>query len=239
MPKISVCLASFNGEKFISEQILTILEQLNTDDELIISDDNSTDTTPQIIKELMRQDGRIVFLAGNNFRNPVYNFENALLKSNGEYIFLADQDDIWLPGKVSKVVDLLQTYLLVTHDSRVIDVNGSILHNSFLAHRNGKTGFWNNLYRNSFTGCCMAFQRSLLKTALPFPKKLQFHDQWLGLLAETKGKTIFLQEQLILFRRHGNNVSPGINKSNNTSFRKLSNRLILFIQIFTRILFNH
>ncbi len=94
MPKISVCLASFNGEKFISEQILSILEQLNTDDELIISDDNSTDTTPQIIKELMRLDKRIVFLPGNNFRNPVYNFENALAKSSGEYIFLADQDDI-------------------------------------------------------------------------------------------------------------------------------------------------
>jgi len=236
---ISVCMASFNGEKFIAEQILSILEQLGENDELIISDDSSTDSTPQIIEQLQQNDSRIIFLPRNLFHNPVYNFENALKICRGEYIFLADQDDIWLPGKVDKVISLLKIHLLVTHDSTVINDLKQILLSSFFAHRKSTAGFWRNLYKNSYTGCCMAFKKSLLDTALPFPRKLQFHDQWLGLLAEAKGKTIFLQEQLILFRRHDNNVSPGINRSSNSPFRKLINRLILFKQLFTRLILNH
>ena len=98
--KISVCLASYNGEKFIFDQISSIISQLAEKDELIISDDSSTDTTLSIIKGF--NDHRIKLFPGNTFYNPVYNFENALKQSAGEVIVLSDQDDIWLENKLPR-----------------------------------------------------------------------------------------------------------------------------------------
>jgi len=232
---ISVCMASFNGEKFIAEQILSILEQLGENDELIISDDSSTDSTPHIIEQLQQNDSRITFLPRNLFHNPVYNFENALKKARGKYIFLADQDDVWLNGKVNQILDLLEINLLVVHDAIVTDENKSVIVQSYFAIRKAKSGFWHNLYMNSFTGCCMAFKSELLKLALPFPDKLKFHDQWLGLLAELYGKTCFLHEPYLLFRRHNLNFSAGMNSKNSMS-KKIQDRIILLTQTVKRFL---
>lgn len=98
---ISVAMASFNGEKYIKKQILSILDNLNEDDELVISDDGSTDCTLQIIKEF--QDSRIKLIKGNH-EGINKNFENAIVHCMGDYIFLSDQDDEWYPSKVSTVM---------------------------------------------------------------------------------------------------------------------------------------
>lgn len=233
--RISVCMASFNGEKFIAEQILSILEQLGDNDELIISDDSSTDSTPQIIEQLQQNDSRIIFLPRNLFHNPVYNFENALKKARGKYIFLSDQDDIWLPGKVTRMLDLLENNLLVVHDAIVTDENKMVIAQSYFALRKAKSGFWHNLYINSFTGCCMAFKSDLLRLALPFPDKLKFHDQWLGLLAERYSQTCFLYEPFLLFRRHNLNFSAGMNSKKSMSI-KIQDRIVLLAQTAKRFL---
>ncbi|MDE5758415.1 MAG: glycosyltransferase, partial [Allobaculum sp.] len=91
---ISVCIATYNGERYIETQIRSILDQLNEDDEIIISDDSSTDRTLDIIRSL--NDSRIKLFAGNKFHSRTFNFENALKQATGDFIFLSDQDDIWL-----------------------------------------------------------------------------------------------------------------------------------------------
>ncbi|MEM7184509.1 MAG: glycosyltransferase, partial [Spirochaetota bacterium] len=111
---ISVCIATFNGEKYIHEQLVSILQQLGTNDEIIISDDSSTDNTIKMIHAI--NDKRIK-IYHNNVRNPIQNFENALRKAQGKYIFLSDQDDIWLETKISITIEHLQKYDLVVHDA--------------------------------------------------------------------------------------------------------------------------
>jgi len=108
---VSVCMTTCNGEKYLKRQLDTILEQLDAEDEVIVSDDSSTDKTIQIIKAY--GDNRIILLEDGNFGNPVLNMENALKRAQGEYIFLADQDDVWLPGRVEKVMEKLRNYDLV------------------------------------------------------------------------------------------------------------------------------
>lgn len=94
---ISVCIATYNGEKFIKQQLTSILEQLAPADEIIVSDDNSKDNTRNIIEEL--NDGRIKIIDGPGMSSPTKNFEQALKHAKGDYIFLADQDDVWKRAK--------------------------------------------------------------------------------------------------------------------------------------------
>ena len=102
---ISVCMATYNGEKYIRQQICSIISQIGEGDEVIISDDGSTDSTLDTIRSMA--DSRIRIVKGPCRRSPTLNFENALSHAQGDYIFLADQDDVWLPGKVSACVQWL------------------------------------------------------------------------------------------------------------------------------------
>ena len=101
----SICIATYNGEKYIHQQLTSILSQINIDDEVIISDDDSTDNTIEIIKSL--NDKRIKIIHGG-FHHFKWHFANALQHSKGEYIFLSDQDDIWVEGKYQACLNKLQ-----------------------------------------------------------------------------------------------------------------------------------
>ncbi len=101
---ISVCMATYNGEKYIERQLDSILAQLKENDELIISDDGSTDRTAEILARY-GTDKRIRILHGS-FHSPIYNFENAIKQAQGDYIFMADQDDIWLPGRITETLKM-------------------------------------------------------------------------------------------------------------------------------------
>lgn len=125
----SVCMASFNGERYIKEQIDSILLQIGEDDELIISDDGSTDQTVDVICSY--RDDRIKFVRNVNRHGCIGNFENALRVASGDFIFLADQDDIWLSDKYTKMCTLLEQYDLVVSDSVVVDSNLNVIEPSF------------------------------------------------------------------------------------------------------------
>jgi glycosyltransferase involved in cell wall biosynthesis len=201
----SVCMATFNGEKHVYRQIKSILDQLSRDDELVISDDGSTDSTLQIISSF--SDSRIKIFHNENRKGPVGNFENSILNARGEYIFLADQDDYWLPGKIKKHKELMLQYELVTSDAIVIAEDGTVLFDSFFKARNSGKGLLKNLKMNSYLGCCMSFRRSLLNKALPFPKDLYMHDWWLGLVAEIEGNVYFCNDKYIHYVRHSANAT--------------------------------
>lgn len=232
MNRISVCMATYNGEKYLQQQLESILIQLNADDEIIISDDKSMDKTLSITTFLA--DERIKVGINQANKGPLSNFEQAIRRATGDYILLADQDDVWLPDKVATIRLLLKGNDLVLSDCQVVNERGEVLHSSFFKHRGSRSGFWQNLYKNSYMGCCMAFRREVLSYALPFPAQIPMHDWWIGLLVEAKGRVCFYPKPLIRYVRHGGNASPTGEEGYNMWVR-LKNRFYLVWHVLKRL----
>lgn len=206
--KISVALAAYKGEQYIAEQLDSILCQLGEDDEIIVSDDFPGGKTREAVSEI--HDKRIRYIEGPG-KGVIKNFENALNACTGDVIFLSDQDDVWLPGKVEKITAEIRNGAdLVLHNAAVTDGALNITCPSYFAVRGSNASFAKNLIKNSFVGCCMAFTRKVMTESLPFPEKLPMHDWWIALVALKKGyKTVLLPEILLKWRRHGENVTGG------------------------------
>lgn len=235
---VSVCMTTYNGEKYLKRQLDTILEQLDQEDELVISDDSSSDTTIDIIKSY--DDKRIRLFENNHFNSPVYNLEFALKQAQGDMVFLADQDDVWLPGRVHRVVEKLQDNDLVVCNALIVDQDEKVIHESYFQWKGSRSGFWKNWKKNSFLGCSLAFNRKILEAVLPFPEKLIMHDIWIGLMAESIGKVYFLDEKLMLYRRHEDNVTAAVHKDDahlsEYSFGfKIWYRMVLLFQVMKRL----
>ncbi len=203
---VSAVMAACCGEKYIASQIESILGQLGLEDELIISLDPSRDRTQEIIESF--NDPRIVLIEGPG-NGVIANFEHAIARASKEIIFLCDQDDVWLDGKVSRVLEAFEdkNVTAVIHDAKITDEALQVAESSFFEFHHSKKGFVQNVIRNSFIGCCMAFRRSLMPQILPFPEKLPMHDQWIGLQAMRSGSVAWIEEPLLLYRRHGGNAS--------------------------------
>lgn len=230
---ISVCLATFNGESFIQQQVDSILVQLSSLDELIVSDDGSTDNTIKIINSINDSRIKIYF---NKEKGYVSNFENSLFHAKGDIIFLSDQDDIWVENKIEICLEHLKKVDLVVSDCKIIDGSDKILFDSFYELRKPKITCVGNLLKFGFLGCCLAFRATILKKALPFPsnRKLCTHDNWLFLIGACLYSYKVLNNKLILYRRHDNNASPGVAPTNSTYFFKLEYRLYLIFNILKR-----
>jgi glycosyltransferase involved in cell wall biosynthesis len=197
-------MATYNGERWVGRQLETILPQLAADDELVVSDDASTDGTVALVEALV--DPRVRLLTGRSFRSPVRNFEQALEHARGDLVVLSDQDDVWLPNKLEAVraafADPPRRPYLVVFDAAVVDEEERLVHPSVLAKLKAGPGFGKNLWTNRYLGCCMAFTADLLDAALPIPRRMPMHDMWLGQLCERIGGTAFLPERTMLYRRH-------------------------------------
>jgi glycosyltransferase involved in cell wall biosynthesis len=218
-------MAVHNGALFLQQQIESILPQLNQEDELIISDDKSTDSTLEIIKSY--HDARICLLPPRKFGSPTKNFEYLLGRCKNEIIFLADQDDVWHPRKIEIMVSELTSCDLVVCDCQLIDGAGKVINSSFFELNRSQNGLINNLMRNSFVGCCMGFKRKILKKTLPFPLKIAMHDQWIGLIAQRFFKVKFIPQTLVDHRRHSSNYTSTGGRSENSWNKKVISRLQL------------
>lgn len=213
---ISVCMATYNGEQFIKEQLDSILIQLSDNDEIVISDDGSTDDTIEIIKSY--KDERIKIY--NHSKIPqkytysytTANIKNALNHAMGDIIFLADQDDIWLPNKVDIMLKYCNDYDLVLADCIGVDANLNTLYESHFKLYNAKIGIIHNFIGPCcYLGANMCFKHSLLEKIKYIPDKVP-HDLWIGIMANLKGSMCLLNEKTLLYRRHNNNVSALNNK---------------------------
>lgn len=224
-------MATYNGEKYLREQIDSILIQLSETDELVVSDDGSNDSTINIIKSY--NDTRIKIYINENHHGINGNFENALRHASGDFIFLSDQDDVWHKDKIRTCLSSLDSNDCVIHDCQITDENLNVMSESLLTNLGAKPGVLNNILRNGFTGCCMAFRKEVLKSIIPFPRDtIFFHDQWIGLKASLKFKTIFINQRLIYFRRHKSNSSSAADKSKLSFIDKVKYRLFLCKSLF-------
>ena len=206
--KLSVALAAYNGAAYMEEQLTSILQNLREGDEVVVSDDGSTDGTRDVVCALAETDKRVKLIDGPQ-QGLIKNFEHALAACDGDIVFLSDQDDVWHADKVETVLACFEETgaLLVVHDARMTDNERHVLSPSFFAFRGSRAGYAKNWWKNSYIGCCMAFKQELLKTALPFADRIPMHDQWLGLLAEKRGTVAFLPKVLLDYRRHEGTVT--------------------------------
>jgi glycosyltransferase involved in cell wall biosynthesis len=238
-------MTTYNGEKYLKQQIDSILEQLDDGDELIISDDGSTDRTLEIIESY--KDNHIVLLhhrknlnikndKHSNIKFAVDNFEYALKFVHGDYIFLSDQDDIWLKDRKNECLKHLKNYDIVLCNYNIIDADGRIICKKFLSRSPISKYIFINVLNMQFIGCCIAFNSKLLNYILPFPESLFVHDVWIGSIGNQLGESCFIEKVLHSYRRHESNISY-MKNSQNSFFFKIYYRLILYLQIKKRIWF--
>lgn len=226
---ISVCVATFNGERHIAEQLNSICFSAQVD-EIIVSDDGSTDRTLEVVAALADSRIRVVHGPGKGL---IKNFESLLCLARGDYIFLSDQDDVWLPTKVGAMLQAMTNCDLVVSDCRVVDDNLQEIHSSFFRLNRSAPGFCRNLAHNGYLGCCLAFRRGLLGRVLPFPENVPMHDWWIGLNADLNGRVMFLDTPLLLYRRHGGNASSTSQRSHAPLWKRLGWRASLFKSLLT------
>lgn len=233
----SVCITTFNGEKYIEEQIRSIITQLDHHDEVIVCDDGSTDATLAILAEI--DDPRIRIEKNISSLGVVKNFNKSLQFARNEIVFLSDQDDIWLPSKVNKFTEVFYEnpeITLVTSDAQIIDGDGLILDLSFFSKRGKFTANpISNLIKNKHLGCTLAFRREMLDLFLPFPEDTPMHDIWIGLINGIYGKAYFIEESLIQYRRHNMNVSS----STHAGFLKMLTWRLIICKNLLKTIFTH
>lgn len=229
--RISVCIATYNGERYIKEQLVSILGQLSRNDEVIVSDDGSTDRTIEIIEAI--NDPRIQIYHGL-FRNVILNFENALEKATGDIIFLSDQDDIWYTRKVAESVKVLESHDLIFSNLSVFSED--ITENYPLYDiEKSYDNLIRNFIKNHCVGATMAFKSKLLKYILPIPKGIEMHDMWIYFISSIYGKTYYYKNPLVYYRRHDSNVSNTGEKTNNSLFRIAKIRATWLLVILKRV----
>ena len=210
-PRLSACMAAYNGGKFVDAQLESILSQLKPEDEVVIIDDGSTDDTLERIARI--GDARVRLRRHEKNAGVVATFEDALRSATGDILFLCDDDDVWAPTKVRRFLDVFESRPevgIVQSRVRMIDENDRPMPDSRI-NRNGRflPGFWRNLYKNHYQGSAMAIRASLLGRVLPFPARKGFlHDAWIGTRNDLLGgRTAFIDEDLLFYRRHLNNAS--------------------------------
>lgn len=239
---ISICMATFNGEKYLRSQIASIREQMAQDDELIIIDDASTDGTIAYLKGL--KDPRIRMTRNEENLGHVQSFAKAIGMASRQLIFMSDQDDIWVAGRVRAMYDVLSAgAALVSTNSDYIDAEGQPIPALQSGLKQSESGrHWCNIWRifngkASYYGCAMALREELRDIILPIPSYVESHDLWIAMAANMVGNNRHLEQITLLRRVHGTNASV----ISRPILKKLWSRVIFarsFMQIALRVMLN-
>ncbi|MGL4673001.1 glycosyltransferase family 2 protein [Cetobacterium sp.] len=219
--QISVCMATYNGEKYIAEQLESILKQLTKEDELVISDDGSKDKTIEIIKRYQKKSQITIKIFEGPKKGVIKNFEHVISKASKDLIFLSDQDDIWKDNKVEEVKKIFnqnKNITLVIHEAFIVDGAGKITGKKSKYQK----GILKNILKNTYIGCCMAFKKEI--ETLPFPKDIPMHDSWIGIVHEKLGQVYHLDKELFYYRVHGQNYTK---VNSQKILKKFLDRLVL------------
>lgn len=213
MVKISVCIATYNGEKYIDEQLLSILKQLGPDDEVIIVDDYSKDNTVDKIRKF--NDPRVNIYENEVNRSHVYSFGRAISLATNDIIFMSDQDDLWIDGRVKMMINSLEENgtLLISSNTGFMDDQGNDI--PYICDgvdaRNSTKHFSNVIDifkgKTNYFGCAMAFRRDLLRTITPIPSFVESHDLWIAMAGNLARSNSHINENTLIRRVHSNNAS--------------------------------
>ncbi len=223
-PRISIALCTYNGEKYLKEQLDSFVQQTLSPYELVVCDDCSSDSTLEILEKFSRVAPFTVRIFHNeNNLGLIKNFSKAASLCQGEYIAFSDQDDIWLPDKLEACFQMMKKAeyeygtdipLLVHTDLCLIDTENHVIAPSWMKVKHISPmdidPLKNILAANYVSGCTSLGNRILLKESLPFPKVIMNHDGWCALIAASRGKILFIQEAKVLYRQHASNFTKGV-----------------------------
>lgn len=231
---ISVCLASYNGGRFIELQLNSIIKQLDKDDELIIVDDCSTDNTVSIIRSI--NDNRIKVFFNEINRGHVFSFGCAIALATKDIIFMSDQDDVWIEGRVALMKNKLQnsSAMLVSSNSNFVDSKGNkIDFNVDGVYSEFSDKNINNIIdifkgKGNYFGCAMALKKELKELILPIPNYVESHDLWIAMAANISKTNLHCDEATLYRRVHGANASIVKRKI----YLKLCSRIIFMRSMF-------
>jgi hypothetical protein len=220
-PLVQILLGTYNGARFLREQIDSILAQTYQPLKILARDDGSKDETRAILEQYAANfSNRFELLpVSAPSGNAKFNFMHLLAAAEAPYIAFADQDDVWVPSKVERTMQAMRTLehahgtqhpLLVFTDLRVVDDRLQTLNESFWSSQQIRPEHIHSLrsliMQNVVTGCTMLINRPLQQASLPMPKEAFMHDWWIALIANTEGDATFLREPTVLYRQHGGNV---------------------------------
>lgn len=216
--KVRILLSTYNGELFLRDQIASLQQQSFKDFEVLVRDDGSTDSTPQIISQTVQSDARFHLWSGTRENLGVVQSFARLLESSpdADVIFFCDQDDVWRKDKVEKTLGRFflgrkDEPLAVHSDLALCNENLSIFQPSMKAQsrarRNEPHPVMPLLGQNFVTGCTLAINKSLAQKVLPIPPEALMHDWWIALVAASLGRLEFIPESLVLYRQHSHNAS--------------------------------
>lgn len=233
--KIDILMATYNGEKYLSEQIESIISQTYTEWNLLIRDDGSSDSTCVILSEYEKKDSRIKIIKDNKGNlGIVKNFEELLYNSDSEFIMFSDQDDVWKKDKIEIMMKYIDNYDLIISDAIITNENLEFQYESLYSVVNSRNGIVKNIIKNTYYGCCMLFKKRILNKVLPIPENKEIgHDLWVGLISERYYKVKFINEKLLYFRRHSSNITS-INKSRRSIKTKVIGRYFILKELFKR-----
>ena len=211
---ISIALATYNGSKYLREQLDSILAQSMDDFEVVACDDCSTDETPQILEEYASKDSRFKVFSNKNNLGFKKNFEHILSLCKGEFIAFCDQDDIWEPNHLEVLYKNIGNNNCIGANALIIDENGVSLNKTLLEYwpvhampKNELELFQHELYSNVIQGTASLIKASLVKQALPIPDNIKYHDYWFALIAGCNNKCKYISDVVLKYRRHSNNAS--------------------------------
>ena len=224
---ISIAMCSYNGERFIKEQIDSILDQSYSNFELIITDDCSSDTTIDIIKNYQENDKRIKLYQNDTNLGFVKNFEKAISLCKGEYIALADQDDIWKKDKLKIFIENIDENVLIYSDAILIDEHSQSMNKELIRPTNDLVSGSNNrafILTNCVSGNTLMFKKALLQYILPIPDDVSFHDIWIAFVASTYGSITFTNESMTYYRRYPEQVTKSREKNYESFFDRFEKK---------------
>ena len=205
---VSIAMATYNGERYVAKQLESILAQTYKNIEVIVCDDASSDDTVSIIEAFAKKDARVRLIKNENTLGYVKNFEKAISLCRGEYIALADQDDIWMEEKIATLKAEIGDASLIHSDAYLIDEKGDVFCNSYSRYER-KYLYPKNIvelvFNPSVTGCSVLFTKKLQEKILPFCKDIYVHDLWISMIAYKADGITYCDKPLIRYRQHRDN----------------------------------
>jgi N-acetyl sugar amidotransferase len=231
----SICMATYNGEKYLAEQVNSILSQMGESDELIVVDDASTDGTLSYLERIV--DPRVKVFSNQLNIGHVQTFARCLNLASGKYILMSDQDDVWIDGRLQVIKNALESgVLLVSSNSEFIDSKSDVIKSHlhfppFLSEvdsghhlKNIKKIFFGKAF---YYGCCMGLSEELRKLILPIPAYVESHDIWIAMAANLVRSNAHLNRSTVVRRIHDTNAT----ELNRNFFKKIKSRFIFILSI--------
>jgi len=222
-PQVSIIVATYNGEKYIEEQIMSLVHQTYKHIEIIVTDDCSKDATVDMVRRLAEQYNNIKLYQNEHNIGYQKNFEKGIRLAKGEYIALCDQDDVWSFEKIQILLECIGSHTLVYSNSRLVDSDGKDLGKTMKEHLginkfiSGKNPYF-FMVKNCVSGHAMMFRSNLVESIVPFPDSITY-DQWIALIASVKTGLTYVDQPLVNHRLHETNAV--INKKLRSERRRI------------------